>query len=136
MRNLSQNGLKFLLVERKQNLRQMNNKNNIIGILFLIIIGLFVYNIITTNQIKTDVKKYQTSIDSIQTKIDSVSILNKELDNKLAELDTNILEITQEIQLVDNNINVIKKKTNEKVASVDNLGNDELQHFFTDKYGK
>jgi archaellum component FlaC len=90
----------------------MNNKNNIIGILFLIIIGLFVYNIITTNQIKTDV------------------------DNKLAELDTNILEITQEIQLVDNNINVIKKKTNEKVASVDNLGNDDLQHFFTDKYGK
>ena len=114
----------------------MNYKSNIIGILFLIIIGLFVYNIITTNQIKTDVEKYQTSIDSIQTKIDSVSILNKELDNKLAELDTNILEITQEIQLVDNNINVIKKKTNEKVVSVDNLGNDELQHFFTDKYGK
>ena len=113
-----------------------NNKNNIIGILFLIIIGLFVYNIITTKQIKTDIEKYQTSIDSIQTKIDSVSILNKELDNKLAELDINILEITQEIQLVDNNINVIKKKTNEKVASVDNLGNDELQHFFTDKYGK
>ena len=80
----------------------MNNKNNIIGILFLIIIGLFVYDIITTKQIKTDIEKYQTSIDSIQTKIDSVSILNKELDNKLAELDTNILEITQEIQLVDN----------------------------------
>jgi len=130
------NGLEFWRVERKQNLTQMNNKNNIIGILFLIIIGLFIYNIITTNQIKTDVEKYQTSIDSIQTKIDSVSILNKELDNKLAELDTNILEITQEIQLVDNNINVIKKKTNEKIASVDNLGNDDLQHFFTDKYGK
>jgi len=43
----------------------MNYKNNIIGVLFLIIIGLFVYNIITTNQIKTDVEKYQNSIDSI-----------------------------------------------------------------------
>lgn len=111
-------------------------KNSLIGVLFLIIIGLFVYNIVATNEIKTDVKKYQNSIDSIQTKIDSVSLINKELDNRLAELDTNITEITQEIELVDNNINVIKKKTNEKVASVDNLGNDELQHFFTDKYGK
>ena len=113
----------------------MNNKNNIIGILFLIIIGLFVYNIITTNQIKTDVEKYQTSIDSIQTKIDSVSILNKELDNKLAELDTNILEITQEIQLVDNNINVIKKKTNEKIVVVDHYDNAELNGFFSYRYG-
>jgi archaellum component FlaC len=58
------------------------------------------------------------------------------LDNKLSELDINISEITQEIELVDNNINVLKKKTNEKIASVDNLGNDDLQHFFTDKYGK
>jgi len=113
----------------------MNNKNNIIGILFLIIIGLFIYNIITTNQIKTDVEKYQTSIDSIQTKIDSVSIINKELDNQLAELDTNITEITQEIQFVDNNINIIKNNTNEKVDAVDHYDNDELNQFFTNRYG-
>jgi archaellum component FlaC len=73
--------------------------------------------------------------DYIQTKIDSVSLLNKELDNKLAEIDTNITEITQEIELVDNNINVIKKKTNEKVDAVDHYDNAELNQFFTSRYG-
>jgi len=113
----------------------VKNNNIIVSVLFLIIIGLFVYNIVITNKIKTDVEKYQTSIDSIQTKIDSVSLINKELDNRLAELDTNITEITQEIKLVDNNINVIKKKTNEKVNVVDHYGNDELNQFFTNRYG-
>ena len=69
------------------------------------------------------------------TKIDSVSLINKELDNRLAELDTNIAEITQEIELVDNNINVIKEKTNEKVNAVDHYDNDELNQFFTGRYG-
>ena len=91
----------------------------------------WIYDSITTNKIKTDVEKYQTSIDSLQTKIDSVSLINKELDNKLAELDTNIAEITQEIELVDNNINVIKKKTNEKVDIVDHYDNTELNQFFS-----
>ena len=109
--------------------------NSFVSILFLIIIGLFVYNIVTTNKIKTDVEKYQTSIDSIQTKIDSVSSINRELDNKLAALDTNINQITKEIDLVDNNINVIKKKTNEKIVVVDHYDNAELNGFFTNRYG-
>ena len=55
----------------------MNNKNNIIGILFLIIIGLFVYNIITTNQIKTDVEKYQTSNENTSESIFSIQTLSQ-----------------------------------------------------------
>ena len=103
-------------------------KNSLIGVLFLIIIGLFVYNIVATNEIKTDVEKYQSSIDSIQTKIDSVSLINKELDNRLAELDTNISEITQEIELVDkfqNNgdsgVKDVVNATQEVINKVDQL---------------
>ena len=134
MKSSNLNGLKSWQVERKQNQKQVKN-NSIVSILFLIIIGLFVYNIVTTNKIKTDVEKYQTSIDSIQTKIDSVSSINRELDNKLAALDTNINQITKEIDVVDNNINVIKKKTNEKIVVVDHYDNAELNGFFSGRYG-
>ena len=47
-----------------------NNKQNI---LLIIVIVLTVWNIFTTNGIKTDVKSYKEKIESIKTEIDSAN---------------------------------------------------------------
>jgi hypothetical protein len=112
----------------------MTNVNRIIMV-FLIIIGIAViYNAFTSIKIKTDVEKYENKIDSIQSKVDSVTLVNKVLDDKLSHVDESVATITNEIHHVDNNITVIKEKTNEKVISVDTFTNPQLTGFFSDRY--
>ena len=48
---------------------------------------------------------------------------------------TNFVEIiTNDIRHIDKNITVIKKQTDEKVNSVDDIPDSELELFFTNKY--
>ena len=108
------------------------DKDNII--LLVIIAALVGWNIFTTNTIKTDVKGYEKKIENIQTKIDSSQVVNKKIDTKISEVKENVTTITNEIHHIDKNITVIKKQTNEKVNSVDNIPDSELELFFTNKY--
>lgn len=108
------------------------NKNSVI--LLVIIACLVGWNIFTTNAIKTDVKGYKQKIESIQTKIDSAQVVNKNIDSKIGEVKENVTTITNEIHHIDKNITVIKKQTDEKVNSVDNIPDSELELFFTNKY--
>ena len=108
------------------------NKDSII--LLVIIAVLVGWNIFTTNTIKTDVKGYEKKIESIRTKIDSSQVVNKQIDTKISEVKENVTTITNEIHHIDKNITVIKKQTNEKVNSVDNIPDSELELFFTNKY--
>ena len=103
----------------------------------LILIGILVLlNIFNTNKIKTDIKGYEDKIESLQVKVDSASVINKMLDNKMDSVNTHVTEITNEINHIDNNISVIKQKTNEKVNSVDTYTASELEQFFTDRYNE
>jgi len=103
----------------------------------LILIGILVLlNIFNTNKIKTDIKGYEDKIESLQVKIDSASVINKMLDNKMDSVNTHVTEITNEINHIDNNISVIKQKTNEKINIVDTYTASELEQFFTDRYNK
>ena len=104
------------------------------SVLIWILAALMVYNVFLNNQIKTDIKKYEGKIDSLQTKVDSVSILNKELDNKINSLHTQMEIIDSDISNVKTNISVIKRKTNEKINSVDQFTFLELEQFFTARY--
>jgi peptidoglycan hydrolase CwlO-like protein len=108
------------------------DKDNII--LLVIIAGLIGWNIFMTNTIKTDVKGYEKKIDLIQTKVDSAKVINKQIDDKVGEVKENVTTITNEIHHIDKNITVIKKQTNEKVNSVDDIPDSELELFFTNKY--
>jgi peptidoglycan hydrolase CwlO-like protein len=108
------------------------DKDNII--LLLIIAGLIGWNLFMTNTIKTDVKGYEKKIDLIQTKVDSAKVINKQIDDKVGEVKENVTTITNEIHHIDKNITVIKKQTNEKVNSVDDIPDSELELFFTNKY--
>ena len=108
------------------------DKDNII---LLVIIGALVgWNIFTTNSIKTDVKGYEKKIENIGVKIDSSNVVNKNINDKVVEVKENVEIITNDIRHIDKNIIVIKKQTNEKVNSVDDIPDSELELFFTNKY--
>ena len=108
------------------------DKDNII--LLVIIAALVGWNIFTTNSIKTDVKGYEKKIENIGVKIDSSNVVNKNINDKVSEVKENVEIITNDIRHIDKNIIVIKKQTNEKVNSVDDIPDSELELFFTNKY--
>ena len=105
------------------------------SIILLVIIGALVgWNIFTTNSIKTDVKGYEKKIENIGVKIDSSNVVNKNINDKVSEVKENVEIITNDIRHIDKNITVIKKQTDEKVNSVDDIPDSELELFFTNKY--
>ena len=105
------------------------------SIILLVIVGALVgWNIFITNTIKTDVTGYEKKIESIGVKIDSSNVINKNIDNKVGEVKENVEIISNDILHIDKNITVIKKQTNEKVNSVDDIPDSELELFFTNKY--
>jgi hypothetical protein len=103
-------------------------------ILLIIVAVLVGWNIFTTNGVKTDVNGYKEKIKSIQTKIDSSQIVNKQINSKVIEVKENIINITKEIHHIDNNLTIVKEKTNEKVNNANNFGNVELEQLLTARY--
>ena len=111
-------------------------KDNKQTILLIIVIVLAAWNIFTTNGIKTDVKAYKEKIESIQTEVDSAQVVNKEIDTKVSEVKENVVTITKEVQRIDNNLTIVKNKTNEKVNIIDTYSDAELEFFFTNRYNQ
>ena len=109
----------------------LDNKQNI---LFVIVIVLALWNIFNTNGIKTDVKSYEEKIENIQVEIDSAQLINKEMNEKVLVIKESINSITNEIYDIDNNIEMVKEQTDEKVITVEFIGNVELERLFTDRY--
>jgi hypothetical protein len=109
----------------------INNKQNI---LLAIVIVLALWNILNTNGIKTDVKSYKEKIDNIQVEVDSAQLINKEMDEKVLVIKESVNFITKEIHEIDNNIEMVKEQTNEKVISVGFIGNVELERLFAERY--
>jgi septal ring factor EnvC (AmiA/AmiB activator) len=104
---------------------------------FLLLIGvLIVLNIFNTNKIKTDITSYENKIELLQTKIDSTTTLNKTLNNKIDLVNIHVTKITDEINQIDNNILILRQKTNEKIKIVDIYTASELEQFFTDRYNR
>ena len=109
----------------------INNRQNI---LLGIIIVLALWNIFNTNGIKTDVKSYREKIENIQTEVDSAQLVNKEMDEKVLVIKETVNNITKEIHEIDNNIEMVKEQTDEKVINVGFIGNAELEKLFADRY--
>ena len=109
----------------------INNRQNI---LLGIIIVLALWNIFNTNGIKTDVKSYKEKIENIQTEVDSAQLVNKEMDEKVLVIKETVNSITKEIHEIDNNIEMVKEQTDEKVINVGFIGNVELEKLFADRY--
>ena len=109
-------------------------KDNNQTILLLIVIILAAWNIFTINSIKTDIKSYKDKIESIQVELNLANVVNKEIDNKVSDVKENVITITKEVQHIDNNLTIVKNKTNEKVNIIDTYSDAELELFFTNRY--
>lgn len=109
----------------------LDNKQNI---LFLIVVILALWNIFNTNGIKTDVKSFKEDIKSIQVEVDSAQLINKEMNEEVLVIKESINSITEDIYEIDNNIDKVKDKTDEKVISVGFIGNVELERLFANRY--
>jgi len=109
----------------------INNKQTI---LLAIVIVLVLWNILNTNGIKTDVKSYKEKIENIQVEVDSAQLINKEMDEKVLVIKESVNFITKEIYEIDNNIEMVKEQTDEKVISVGFIGNVELEKLFAERY--
>jgi peptidoglycan hydrolase CwlO-like protein len=103
-------------------------------ILTIVIIFLLVWNIFNMETIRTDVKDYNDKINVIGKQVESTQKVNKEIDKKVGMVNDNIRTITNEIYQIDNNLTIVKQQTNEKVNSVNNVGNVELERLFTERY--
>jgi|688.fasta_scaffold490451_3 hypothetical protein len=109
-------------------------KEIITNTLLVIVTGLIIYSIMVVTTIKTDVGTHYKKINTIQLKIDSANRVNRELDLKIAKIDSNISVLNNELVGIEKNINIIKKQTNDKVASVDTFSYNQLKEFFTKRY--
>ena len=105
-------------------------------ILLIIVAALVGWNIFTTSGIKTDVSGYKKKIEGIQVKVDSAQVVNKQIDTKVMEVKENVTNITKEIHHIDNNLTIVKEKTNEKVNNANNFGNVELEQLFAARYNQ
>ena len=106
------------------------------SVILWIIATLLVYNIFINNKIKTDFEKYENAIENVQDKIDSIAVLNKTLDDRISSLHTELVTIEKDILKVQSNIDILKRKTDEKTNAVDSFTILERKNFFTERYKK
>lgn len=80
------------------------------------------------------VEQYQQTIDSAQNNIDSLKIELSKSDIIIDSLHKEIMVLDSTNIILGEKIIYIKEHLNEKINDVDNLTNDELSKFFTDRY--
>jgi chromosome segregation ATPase len=104
------------------------------NLLIIICMTFLAFTLFNVKGIKTDIDGFNEKIENIGKEIDSIQGLNKELDARIQSLHTELELIDGDIDRVQNNIYTIRRNTDEKANSVDNLTLSELQEFFTKRY--
>jgi peptidoglycan hydrolase CwlO-like protein len=79
---------------------------------------------------------YNAKIVALEQKVDSLHYINDELTFKIDTLNNQVSKLDQQIDLKDNRIKNLKWKVNEKVNAVDSFDDNELERFFTERYGQ
>ena len=109
--------------------------NNIRTYLLWAILGIFVgYMVFRRGSIKVDVKKYEAEIKALNIVIDSARTKNEQLKVEIDNFQQVVADANKKISNLNNRIYIIKKETDEKINSINNLNNDELYQFFADRY--
>ena len=104
------------------------------NMLIIICMTFLAFTLFNVRGLKTDIEGFNERIDNIGAEIDSIQGLNKELDERIQSLHSELELIDTDIDRVQNNIYTIRRNTDEKKNSVDNLTISELQEFFTKRY--
>ena len=79
---------------------------------------------------------YNAKIVALEQKVDSLHYINDNLTFKIDTLNGQIVKLDQQIDVKDNRIRTLKWKVNEKVNAVDSFDDNELERFFTERYGQ
>ena len=109
--------------------------NNIRTYLLWAILGIFVgYMVFGRGGIKVDIKKYEAEIKALNIVIDSARTKNEQLKVEIDNFQQVVADANKKINNLNNRIYIIKKETDEKINSINNLNNDELYQFFADRY--
>tara|TARA_R110000772_G_scaffold143788_1_gene253359 strand:- start:60 stop:359 length:300 start_codon:yes stop_codon:yes gene_type:complete len=91
--------------------------------------------IFAPTDIKTDVTKYETQIVVLESKIDSLHAKNTTLEVQADSLVLEVAKYDRKIKNLNTKIYAIKKETQKQLDAINSFGTDELQQFFTDRYG-
>ena len=103
-------------------------------LLFAILGGFVAWMVWGQPKIEVDVKSYELKIELLERKIDSIRVENSGLKLEADSLNVKIGEYDNKIKKLNSRIYVIKRETKQKLDAVDNLVDDELQRFFTERY--
>jgi|TARA_R100000081_G_scaffold9213_2_gene3777 uncharacterized protein YoxC len=95
---------------------------------------LAIFFILRQDNVKVDVDAYEAQIRALEQKVDSLHAQNDSLVKEADSLEIKIDEYDIKIKNLNYSINVIKKETKQKLEAVDNLDDDELERFFTNRY--
>tara|TARA_R110000850_G_scaffold40726_1_gene104622 strand:+ start:165 stop:581 length:417 start_codon:yes stop_codon:yes gene_type:complete len=104
-------------------------------LLFAILGGFVAWMVWGQPKIEVDVKAYEDKINKLERKVDSLHTKNSHLELESDSLVNKISSYTSRINNLNYRINVIQKETKAKVAAVNTYSSDELQQFFTNRYG-
>ncbi len=104
-------------------------------LLFAILGGFVAWMVWGQPEIEVDVKAYEDRINKLEQKVDSLHTKNLHLESESDSLVDRISSYTSRINNLNYRINVIQKETKAKLDAVNNYSFNELQQFFTDRYG-
>tara|TARA_R100000027_G_C2245572_1_gene93146 strand:- start:459 stop:809 length:351 start_codon:yes stop_codon:yes gene_type:complete len=107
---------------------------NRLSVLMLCLTTLAIFFILRQDNVKVDVDAYEAQIRALEQKVDSLHAQNDSLVKEADSLEIKIDEYDIKIKNLNYSINVIKKETKQKLEAVDNLDDDELERFFTNRY--
>jgi len=111
-------------------------KRNLYIVLIAIFLSLIYVLYFTPNKPTSSEYEYKSRINILKAKSDSLQKTNKYLVNKIDVLNLQVIDLDKSILLQDEKIITLKKQTNEKINNVDSFSDDELNMFFTNRYGQ
>lgn len=89
----------------------------------------------TKDKYEEEVEEYESKIEELQENIDSLYEVNDSLEVKMDSLFVEIEISDQKIVKLNLNLDEIKIKNNQISSTVNSFSDDELQKFFTERYG-
>jgi prophage DNA circulation protein len=103
----------------------------------IIIVGVIFYWFSAIFSPKLDgINTFKNKIDSIDNKIVLLREQQKQVDENISELKGEVFEVESTIGSVKNQKVIIKEYYENKINSVDKFTNDELDSFFSSRYGR
>lgn len=105
------------------------------SVIKIVILVILVYLVITTFTSTGVDKEYLKSIDSLNNNIKSVEKKQESLTQDIKNFELQVSDIDNKINSIKNQKTIIKEYFHEKIISVDGFSRNEIDSFFSKRYG-